>query len=190
MDDLIWDVLTDSPRTSGQDCRAALEKCTSDKGDHLGSSAKVRHAGAMLKPVRVLMVEDSPAEVELAREAMSLHKLGINMDVVQDGTEALAYLRNEGKFAEAPLPDLILLDLNLPRMNGRELLRIIKKEPQWRKIPVVVLTSSSADQDVLAAYDLGANCYVTKPVDFDAFQRVIGQLEEFWFSVARLPRSK
>ena len=139
------------------------------------------------RPVEILLVEDNPGDVRLTREALLEGKVRNNLSVVQDGVEALAFVRREPPYAAAPRPDLILLDLNLPRKDGREVLQEIKGDPALRHIPVVVLTSSQAEQDILRAYDLHANCYVTKPVDFDQFIHVVHTIEDFWFSIVKLP---
>ncbi len=138
-------------------------------------------------PAEILLVEDNPGDVRLTREALSESKLVNNLYVVEDGVEAMAFLRREGRFADAPAPDLILLDLNLPRMDGREALRQIKQDDALKRIPVVVLTTSSADEDILKTYALHANCYVTKPVDFVQFAKVVKSVEDFWFTIVRLP---
>jgi CheY-like chemotaxis protein len=138
-------------------------------------------------PIEVLLVEDDPGDVLMTREAFEEHKLRNSLSVVSDGAEALAYLRREGQYADAPVPDLILLDLNLPRRDGREVLAEIKKDPVLCRIPVVVLTTSQAEEDVLRSYQLHANAYVTKPVDFDRFITVVKQIDEFFVSVVRLP---
>ncbi len=139
------------------------------------------------RPVEILLVEDNPGDVRLTREALREGKVNNNLSVAVDGVEALAFLRKEGKYAGAERPDLILLDLNLPRKDGREVLQEIKNDAQLRNIPIVVLTSSQAEQDVLSAYDLHANCYVTKPVDLDQFIHVVQSIETFWFSIVKLP---
>jgi CheY-like chemotaxis protein len=133
-------------------------------------------------------VEDSPGDARLTREALRDGKIHTNLSVVPDGEAALDFLRRRGPYAQAPRPDLILLDLNLPRKPGREVLAEIKADEQLKSIPVVVLTSSQAEQDVLASYALNANCYVTKPVDLDQFIRVVHSIEEFWLTVVKLPR--
>ncbi|GGM90100.1 response regulator [Dactylosporangium sucinum] len=138
-------------------------------------------------PIEVLLVEDDPGDVLMTQEAFEEHKVRNKLNVVQDGEEALAYLRREGKHAEATRPDLILLDLNLPRVDGREVLQVIKEDPDLRRIPVVVLTTSQADEDILRSYSLHANAYVTKPVDFDSFIAVVRQIDEFFVSVVKLP---
>ncbi|GIJ75823.1 Response regulator receiver domain-containing protein [Micromonospora phaseoli] len=138
-------------------------------------------------PIEVLLVEDDPGDVLMTQEAFEEHKLRNRLNVVSDGTEALAYLRREGQYADAVLPDLILLDLNLPRRDGREVLEEIKKDEQLCRIPVVVLTTSQADEDILRSYQLHANAYVTKPVDFEQFISVVRQIDEFFVSVVKLP---
>lgn len=142
------------------------------------------------KPIDILMVEDSPSDVLLAREALEFAKVMNKLEVVSDGVEAIAYLRKEGKYAGAMRPDLILLDLNLPRKDGREVLAEIKADENLRLIPVVVLTTSKSEEDVLKAYGLHANCYITKPVNFDRFAEVVRSIESFWFSVVTLPSNK
>jgi CheY-like chemotaxis protein len=139
-------------------------------------------------PIEILLVEDSLADVRLTEEAFRDAKVLNHMSVVTDGDEAMQFLRREGPHAEAPRPDLILLDLNLPRKDGREVLREIKDDPNLRRIPVVVLTTSRAEEDVLRAYNLHANCYITKPVDFTQFISVVRSIEGFWLSVVKLPR--
>lgn len=139
------------------------------------------------KPIEILLVEDDPGDVALTKEAFDHHKVRNTLNVVADGVEALAYLRGEGSYAEAVRPDLILLDLNLPRVDGREVLAAIKSDPQLSTIPVVVLTTSEAEEDVLRSYRLHANAYVTKPVDFSQFIRVVQQIDEFFVTVVRLP---
>jgi CheY-like chemotaxis protein len=138
-------------------------------------------------PIEVLLVEDDPGDVLMTREAFEEHKVGNRLNVVSDGVDALAYLRKEEPYQGAVRPDLILLDLNLPRRDGREVLAEIKNDSSLRQIPVVVLTTSQADEDVLRSYQLHANAYVTKPVDFDRFVRVVKQIDEFFISVVRLP---
>src|SRR5690349_15376378 len=138
-------------------------------------------------PIEVLLVEDDPGDVLMTQEAFEEHKVRNRLTVVSDGAEALAYLRREGAFADAVRPDLILLDLNLPRRDGREVLEEIKKDDDLCRIPVVVLTTSAADEDILRSYQLHANAYVTKPVDFDRFISVIRQIDEFFVSVVKLP---
>jgi CheY-like chemotaxis protein len=137
--------------------------------------------------VEILLVEDNPGDVRLTREALKEGKIRNNLNVAGDGVEALRYLRREGPYAESTRPDLILLDLNLPKMDGREVLEAVKADPALRLIPVVVLTSSAAEQDIARAYDLHANCYVSKPVDLDQFIHVVKSIEDFWFSIVKLP---
>lgn len=140
-----------------------------------------------LRPVEILMVEDNPGDVRLTREALAEGKVFNNLHVVSDGEEAMEFLLQQGRHPEATRPDLVLLDLNLPRMDGRQVLERIKSDPQLRRIPVVVLTSSAAEQDIARSYDLHANCYVTKPVDFEQFIRAVRSVDEFWLTVVRLP---
>jgi CheY-like chemotaxis protein len=139
-------------------------------------------------PIEVLLVEDDPGDVLLTREAFEDHKLQNNLHVVNNGVDAMTFLRKEGEHADAPTPDLVLLDLNLPRMDGREVLAAIKGDEELRRIPVVVLTTSEAEEDVLRSYHLYANAYVTKPVDFDRFIDVVRRIDEFFVSVVKLPR--
>jgi chemotaxis family two-component system response regulator Rcp1 len=139
------------------------------------------------KPVEILLVEDNPGDVRLTMEALKEGRLLNHVSVAEDGVEALAFLRQEGKYANEARPDLILLDLNLPKKDGREVLAEIKEDPELRHIPVVVLTTSTAEQDVLRTYDLHANCYISKPVDFDQFIQVVKSVGDFWFSVVILP---
>jgi two-component system response regulator len=139
-------------------------------------------------PIEILLVEDNPGDVELTREALHDSKVHMHLSVVNDGVEALAFLRRQTRYADAPRPDLILLDLNLPRKDGRGVLAEIKADPELRQIPVVILTSSQAEQDILRAYELHANCYVTKPVDLDQFITIVRSIEQFWFTVVKLPR--
>ena len=138
-------------------------------------------------PIEILMVEDNDGDVFLTMEALKEAKVANQVHVVHDGVEALEFLRRQGKYAAAPRPDLILLDLNLPRKDGREVLAEIKPDPALRTIPVVVLTSSSAEQDVTKSYDLSANCYIVKPVDFHGLMEVVKSIEDFWLTVVRLP---
>jgi CheY-like chemotaxis protein len=137
--------------------------------------------------IDVLLVEDDPGDVLMTREAFEEHKLRNTLHVVTDGVQAVSFLRREGEYADAPRPGLILLDLNLPRKDGREVLAEIKADEALRSIPVVVLTTSEAEEDVLRSYDLHANAYVTKPVDFEQFISVIRQIDEFFVSVVKLP---
>ena len=139
------------------------------------------------RPMEILLIEDNPGDVRLTREALRDTEVHTRLSVVADGEAALAFLRREGPFAEAPRPDLILLDLNLPKKDGREVLAEIKADPALRRIPVVVLTTSEAEQDIVRSYDLHANCYITKPVDLDAFIEVVRSIEGFWLAIVRLP---
>jgi two-component system, chemotaxis family, response regulator Rcp1 len=141
----------------------------------------------MTDPIEILLVEDNPGDVELTREALHDSKVHMRLSVVNDGVEALAFLRRETPYEDAPRPDLILLDLNLPKKDGRAVLGDVKQDPSLRHIPVVILTSSQAEQDILRAYDLHANCYVTKPVDLDQFITIVRSIEQFWFTVVKLP---
>ena len=139
------------------------------------------------RPIEVLLVEDNPGDVRLTREALREGKIRNNLHVARDGVEALAFLRREGEHAGAPRPDVILLDLNLPRKDGREVLMEVKSDASLRQIPVVILTSSQAEEDICRAYDLHANCYISKPVDLDQFIKVVKSIEDFWFTVVKLP---
>lgn len=141
-------------------------------------------------PIELLLVEDSEPDVRLTREALKEAKMWNNLWVVEDGVEAIDFLRRQGQYAGSPRPDLILLDLNLPRKDGRQVLLEIKADPALRRIPVVVLTTSRDEADVLRAYDLHANCYITKPVDFNRFMEVVKSIEDFWLTVVRLPGGK
>ena len=141
----------------------------------------------MHNTIEILLVEDNPADVDLTQETLAYAKIRNRLHVVNDGDDALAFLRRQGRYSEAIRPDLILLDLNLPRKDGREVLAELKADPELRRIPVVVLTSSDAEKDVVRSYDLGANCYVTKPVDLDQFASVVRTIEDFWFVVVKLP---
>ena len=138
-------------------------------------------------PVELLLVEDSPADVLMTKEGLARAKVHNKLTVVRDGVEALAFLRHEDPFTKATRPDLILLDLNLPRKDGREVLAEIKTDPSLRSIPVVILTTSKAEEDILRAYGLHANCYITKPVDFSGFVQMVRTLNDFWFTVVTLP---
>ncbi len=140
------------------------------------------------RPAEMLLVEDSPADVRLTQEALKEHRVRNNLSVATDGVEALAFLRQQGAYAGAPRPDLILLDLNLPKMDGRQLLEEIKKDPDLRRIPVVVLTTSQAEEDVVRSYNLHANCYITKPVDLLKFMSIVKDIEGFWLTIVRLPK--
>ncbi len=139
-----------------------------------------------MRPIEILLVEDNPGDVRLTQEALGEAKVRNNLAVAKDGVEALRYLRRETPFEDATRPDLILLDLNLPRKDGREVLAEIKADPDLRRLPVVVLTTSSAEKDVLESYNLYANCYITKPVDLDQFVRIVSSIEDFWLTIVKL----
>lgn len=141
------------------------------------------------KPIEIMLVEDSPGDVRLTREALKESKVRNNLHVTIDGVEAMAFLRREGEYANAPKPDLILLDLNLPKKDGREVLAEIKSDEHLRSIPVVILTISQAEEDILRTYNLHANCYITKPVNFDRFVEVVRCIENFWLTIVKLPRT-
>jgi chemotaxis family two-component system response regulator Rcp1 len=138
--------------------------------------------------IEILLVEDNPGDVRLTREALRDGKVQNNLHVVPDGVEAMAFLHREGKYASSPRPDVILLDLNLPKKNGREVLAEVKSDPELSRIPVVILTTSEDEEDVMRAYDFHANCYITKPVDFEQFIKVVRSIEDFWFTIVRLPK--
>jgi len=142
------------------------------------------------RPIEILLVEDSPSDTDLTVEALAAAKVTNRLSIVEDGVQAMEFLHREGPYAQAPRPDLILLDLNLPRKDGREVLAEIRADEKLTAIPVVVLTTSQAEQDVLRAYALHANCYITKPVDFQQFLQVIEAIEGFWLSVVKLPTEK
>jgi chemotaxis family two-component system response regulator Rcp1 len=137
--------------------------------------------------IDILLVEDNPGDVRLTREALLEGKVLNSLHVVGDGIEALRFLRHAGPYARSPHPDIILLDLNLPRMDGREVLAEIKSDPNLRRIPVVILTTSKSEEDIIKSYDLHANCFITKPVDLDQFITVVKSVEEFWFTIVKLP---
>ena len=139
------------------------------------------------RPIEILLVEDSPSDAALTIEAFQAGKILNNLNRVVDGVEAIAYLRRQGRFANSRRPDLIMLDLNLPKKDGREVLRELKSDPSLKLIPIIVLTTSKADKDVLQSYELNANCYITKPVDFKQFIDVVKSVENFWLSVVTLP---
>jgi chemotaxis family two-component system response regulator Rcp1 len=144
--------------------------------------------GSNAAAIHVLLVEDSPGDVRLTKEAFKDAKVHVNLHVAVDGTAAMAFLERHGKHANAPRPDLILLDLNLPKKGGREVLAEIKESPTLRSIPVVILTTSAAEADILQSYQLHANCYITKPVGLDGFLKVVRSIDDFWLSVVKLPR--
>lgn len=139
------------------------------------------------RPIEILLVEDNPGDVRLTREIFKAARIRNIIHTVEDGVEAMEYLRNQGKYADEARPDLILLDLNLPRKDGREVLAEIKTDDELKRIPVVVLTISKAEEDILKTYSLHANCYITKPVDLDQFIKVVASIEDFWLSVVKLP---
>jgi len=139
------------------------------------------------RPIEILMVEDNLGDVRLTQEALSEGKVRNHLHVVADGVEAMAFLRREGQHAHAPQPDLILLDLNLPKKSGPEVLAEIKADPELRRIPVVILTVSKTEEDILKSYNLHANCYITKPVNLDQFLEVVKSIEDFWLTVVMLP---
>jgi len=139
------------------------------------------------KPIEILLVEDSPSDAALTIEALKEGKIANRLNHVEDGVEAMEYLRQKGKFAKSTRPDLIMLDLNLPRKDGREVLRELKNDPSLKAIPIIVLTTSRADKDVLQSYELNANCYIIKPVDFGHFIEVVKTIERFWLTVVTLP---
>lgn len=140
-----------------------------------------------MKPIEILLVEDNPGDARLTREALGQSRLRSTIHHLTDGEQAVAFLRREGPYADAPEPDLILLDLNLPRRHGREVLEIIKQDATLAHIPVVVLTSSQAEEDIMGSYKLHANCFITKPTDLDQLDRVVQGIEAFWFTLVTLP---
>jgi chemotaxis family two-component system response regulator Rcp1 len=143
----------------------------------------------LVKPIEILLVEDNPGDVRLTKEALKEAKVINHLTVLKDGVEALTFLRREGQYANAPRPHLILLDLNLPKKDGREVLAEIKDDEKLKRIPVVVLTTSQNEQDVLKTYNLHANCYVTKPVDLEQFITVVKSIEDFWLGIVVLPKN-
>jgi CheY-like chemotaxis protein len=143
--------------------------------------------GTPIRPVEILLVEDSASDADLTEEALGEGKVLNHLHWVQDGVEALAFLHRQGKYSDAPRPDLILLDLNLPKKDGREVLAQIKANPNLKLIPVVILTTSAAERDILRTYELNANCYVTKPIDLEQFISVVKLIEEFWLALVKLP---
>jgi two-component system response regulator len=142
------------------------------------------------RPIQILLVEDSPSDAELTLTALKMAKVVNQVSHVEDGVEAMEFLRQEGKYAQSQRPDLILLDLNLPRKDGREVLEELKADPDFQLIPVVILTTSQAEQDIIRSYKLHANCYITKPVNFDRFLEVVQSIENFWLTVVALPTGK
>ncbi|MEE8359162.1 MAG: response regulator [Candidatus Hydrothermarchaeales archaeon] len=143
--------------------------------------------GTISIPVEILLVEDNPGDVRLTQEGLKDGKMWNNLHVVEDGVEAMAFLHQEGEYAGKPRPDFILLDLNLPKKDGREVLEEIKADESLRRIPVVILTTSSAEEDIIKTYNLHANCFITKPVDLDQFIKVVKSIEDFWFTIVKLP---
>jgi len=139
------------------------------------------------RPLDILLIEDNPGDARLTQEALREARVTNRLSLARDGVEAMAFVRREPPFADAPRPDLILLDLNLPRKDGREVLAELKQDPQLRLIPVVVLTTSEAEQDILRTYELHGNCYITKPVDLEKFLHIVRAVENFWLAVVRLP---
>jgi chemotaxis family two-component system response regulator Rcp1 len=140
-----------------------------------------------IKAIEILLIEDNAGDARLAKEALRDAKVKNNLSWVGDGVEAIAYLRKEGDYHQVPRPDLILLDLNLPRKDGREVLSEIKSDRNLKRIPVVILTTSQAEEDIFKAYHLNANCYITKPVDLDQFIKVVRTIEDFWLTIVKLP---
>lgn len=141
------------------------------------------------KTVEILLAEDNPGDVMLTKKALKQGKLANNLHVVTDGVETLQFLRQEGEYADEPRPDLVLLDLNMPRKDGQEVLEELQDDPDLRRIPVVVLTSSESEEDIARSYELNANAYLTKPVDFDGFIDIVDRMENFWFKVVKLPET-
>jgi CheY-like chemotaxis protein len=141
----------------------------------------------MVEPIDILLVEDSPGDADLTREALDSTKLFNALHVVQDGEEAMAFLRRSGKYKDAPVPSLILLDLNLPKKDGREVLADIKNDENLKFIPVVILTTSKQEEDILKSYKLHSNCFITKPIDLNQFVKVVHSIEEFWLTIVKLP---
>jgi CheY-like chemotaxis protein len=138
-------------------------------------------------PIDILMVEDNPGDIRLTLEALKENKMNNVIHVAKDGVQAMEFLRQEGEYADAPRPDLVLLDLNLPKKDGREVLAEVKADPALMRIPVVILTTSQAEEDILRSYNLHANCFVTKPVDLDQFIKVVRSIERFWLTIVKLP---
>jgi len=141
------------------------------------------------EPAEILLAEDNPGDVKLTRKALQSGNIRSNLHVVKDGVEVMKFLRQEGEYADEPRPELILLDLNMPKKDGRQVMTEMEDEPELRRIPVVVLTSSDAEEDIVQSYELNANAYLTKPVDFDGFVDIVERLEHFWFEVVKMPPS-
>ncbi len=175
--------------TEGQLLVLISQKLRKGTAETPQKGANIMSAGVTCKPIEVLLVEDNPGDVVLTVEAFQGGKMTNHLSIVEDGEEAMAYLRQEGRYADAAAPDLILLDLNLPKMDGREVLQEIKKDEHLRRIPVVILTTSTAEQDILKTYDLHANCYINKPVNFDEFLTVVRAIENFWLTIVKLPQN-
>jgi len=143
--------------------------------------------GTLSAPIEILLVEDNPGDIRLTQEVLKEGKVKNTLSIVENGVQAISFLRKESEYHDAPTPDLILLDLNLPKKDGREVLLEIKNDPELKKIPVVVLTTSQSEEDILKVYDLNANCYISKPVDFGQFIDVVKSIEDFWLSIVKLP---
>ncbi len=141
----------------------------------------------MTRPIEILMVEDNPGDIKLTKKSFETFKVKNNLNVVENGEDAMAYLRKQGKFSQAVLPDMILLDLNLPKKDGRTVLSEIKADEKLKHIPVVIMTSSEAEEDIFRAYQLQASCYITKPADFDQFIKIVKSIDDFWFTVVQFP---
>lgn len=154
---------------------------------NINSETESEHLNEPEKVIEILLVEDNPGDVRLTKEALKESDVNSNLSSVVDGADAIEYLTKQGKYEGAKKPDLILLDLNLPKKDGKEVLTLIKSHEELKTIPVVVLTTSNAESDILKTYDLHANCYITKPVDFNQFIQVIKSIEEFWLNVVKLP---
>ena len=176
------------PRTPDVTTAPALAPQARERSDGPSAASTADEVRPVsVRPIEILLIEDNPGDVELTQEALQDAKVRNKLSAVGDGEQALAYLRRQGEYATAARPDLILLDLNLPRKDGREVLAEIKRDPALRRIPVVILTTSQAEQDILRSYDLNANCYVTKPVDLDQFLHVVRSIEDFWLVIVKLP---
>ncbi len=144
-------------------------------------------ASNLVRPIDILLVEDNPGDADLARDALENSKLHNELHVVGDGMEAMDFLHKKGKYTNAPRPDLVLLDLNLPKKDGRQVLAEIKEDPDLKRIPVVILTISKDEEDILKSYNLHANCFITKPIDLSQFMRVVKSIEDFWLTIVKLP---
>jgi two-component system, chemotaxis family, response regulator Rcp1 len=150
----------------------------------------MNHNSTDLRPIEILLIEDNPGDVDLTKEALQEAKVRNRLHVVDDGAKAVDFLYKRGAYADVPRPDIILLDLNLPKKDGRQVLEEVKADPQIAEIPVVILTTSQAEEDIIRSYQLHANCYITKPVDFKQFMHVVKSIEEFWLTVVKLPSKK